>query len=296
MRKQTALGAFALAAFLVATVWSAPAEAQRRGFGHRPGVRIGVVFGGARLYNPWFQGRYPYPYPYPFPPYGYGRMYDDATSALRIQVTPRQADVYVDGFRAGVVDDFDGVFQRLHVRPGGHEIVLFLEGYRTVRQNLYLSPNSTQNIKLAMERLRPGETSGPRPVPPPPPIEEPAPTGAPGQMRPGEPLPPGIRAGPQRPMPTAPEPAPAPEPQPAPQAPLRNGTLAIRVQPADADVFIDGEKWTGPATHDRLLIQLGEGKHKLELKKAGYDTFSADVMVRPAETTTVNVTLSKSGS
>ena len=32
---------------------------------------------------------------------------------VRLMVRPRDAAVYVDGYYAGVVDDFDGVFQRL---------------------------------------------------------------------------------------------------------------------------------------------------------------------------------------
>ena len=40
---------------------------------------------------------------------------------IRCLVTPREASVYVDGFYAGIVDDFDGLFQRLPVTPGGHE-------------------------------------------------------------------------------------------------------------------------------------------------------------------------------
>ena len=75
--------------------------------------------------------------------------------------------------------------------------------------------------------------------------------------------------------------------------PVRSGTLAIRVQPGDAEVWVDGQRWQSPRAQDRQLILLGEGIHKLELKKAGFDTFAADVMVRSGQTTTVNVTLTK---
>jgi hypothetical protein len=40
--------------------------------------------------------------------------------AVRINATPKDADVYVDGY--------DGTFQRLHVVPGPHEITLY-HGY-----------------------------------------------------------------------------------------------------------------------------------------------------------------------
>ena len=35
---------------------------------------------------------------------------------------PRNAEVYVDGRYAGIVDDYDGTFQRLDLEPGSHEI------------------------------------------------------------------------------------------------------------------------------------------------------------------------------
>ena len=79
---------------------------------------------------------------YPYARYPYvGRSYGD----VRTQVTPKQAQVYVDGFYAGVAADFDGVFKRLHLTPGGHIITLYLDGYRTVTQNVYVRPDSTSN-------------------------------------------------------------------------------------------------------------------------------------------------------
>src|SRR6185312_3885852 len=58
---------------------------------------------------------YPYP-PYPRYPYPYYAL-DNLRSAVRIEVSPNDAEVYVDGYYAGIVDDFDGVFQRLRVTP-----------------------------------------------------------------------------------------------------------------------------------------------------------------------------------
>jgi hypothetical protein len=46
----------------------------------------------------------------------------DHTGSLRLKVKPEGASVYVDGFSAGVVDDFDGAFQRLKLAPGPHHI------------------------------------------------------------------------------------------------------------------------------------------------------------------------------
>ena len=37
-----------------------------------------------------------------------------ADSSMRLQVKPLDTMVFVDGYFAGIVDDFDGTFQRLH--------------------------------------------------------------------------------------------------------------------------------------------------------------------------------------
>jgi hypothetical protein len=115
--------------------WPADALAQRggRGGGGRgPVVVVAPQRTPTIIYPPWYGPfgpfgygpyQYPYPYPYPYPYRGYG--YDNSAD-LRIQATPRETEVYVDGSRAGIVDDYDGIFQRLHLLPGDHEITLYL--------------------------------------------------------------------------------------------------------------------------------------------------------------------------
>ena len=49
---------------------------------------------------------------------GYTSSYRD-TGGLRLKVKPRDAQVLVDGYFVGTVDDFDGVFQRLDLPPEG---------------------------------------------------------------------------------------------------------------------------------------------------------------------------------
>ena len=109
-----------------------PAFAQRHG---PSAVRRGsVVFVGGYFYDS-FWGPYPWWTP-PFDAYAYYPAYYDSRAALRIEVKPKKAAVYVDGYYAGVVDDFNGFFQRLHVPLGHHELTLYLENYRTVRQHV----------------------------------------------------------------------------------------------------------------------------------------------------------------
>lgn len=227
------------------------------------------------------QIRYPGSYPGP-----YGYRYAGAESNLRLAVTPREAHVYVDGYLAGTVDEFDGVLQRLHVTPGEHEITFYLQGYRTLRQRLYLSPNVTRKISETLERLAPGEATGPPPEPlpeePPPP---PDPTRGPPRR---EPFP---RGGGQ-PPPRRPAPPDTPPVPPAPSESVRGGSIVLRVQPSGADVAIDNEHWDGPASgNDRLVIQVSEGRHRVEVRKDGYRPFSTEIDINRGESLPVNVSL-----
>ena len=244
-----------------------------------------VVVGGYGYPHGWYSPYYGYPYgwgwglgwgwgyPYPFYapwyPYGYPYYWDEFNASLKLEVTPKTAEVYVDGYLAGIVDDFDGVFQRLKIRPGSHELVLWQDGYRTVQQMLHLATDTSKRIKFAMEPLGPGETSGPRPTPPPEPVEEPQPQ---------------RRAPPPRQQQVE------PPPEPAQQAPAQFGQLSIRVQPADAEILIDGEAWESPAG-TRLVVQLAPGRHKVEIRKQGFNSYSEEVLIRAGATMTLNVSL-----
>ena len=129
-------------------------------------------YGYGYPFSPYYQfpiGAYPYP--------GYYRF--DPGSAIRLEVSPKEAEVYVDGYYAGVVDDFDGVFQRLSIEPGEHDVTLYRDGLRTVHQRIYLTPRSTFKLKYKMEPLAPGDVAEPRPSQPNPP-----PDGRPERPRP----------------------------------------------------------------------------------------------------------------
>jgi hypothetical protein len=44
-------------------------------------------------------------------------------------------------------------------------VTLYLEGFRTITEDVYVRPDSTFKLNAAMERLTPGETSAPVPNP-----------------------------------------------------------------------------------------------------------------------------------
>lgn len=220
------------------------------------------------------QWRYPPGYP-GYPAYRYARP----ESNLRINVKPKEASVYVDGYFAGKVEDFDGRFQRLHVLPGQHEIVVYLEGYRSLKRQLYLSPDATRTIEGSLERLRAGEAPEPEPVPSDRDRLEPD-----DEEQPLPPLrPPMPRRGRQD--------APPERPRGAQGEASRFATLSIQVRPGGGTIRIDGERWDGPSGDERLIVQVTEGRHLIEVDREGYEHFSTEIDARRGDTTPITINL-----
>jgi hypothetical protein len=215
---------------------------------------------------------------YPYPAYRYAAR----DSAVRFDVKPNETAVYLDGYYAGSVDDFDGAFQRLYTAPGGHEITLYLGGYRTYTERVYLSPDHTFKMHHRMEKLLAGEVSERPPAPPPPQFEGQGPQPGEGAPAPGRF---GRRGGPPY-FPREPQGAP---PQGAAPGDAR-GALSLSVEPSDAEVLVDGTPWRGPS-QDRLLIDLPEGRHNIQIRKSGFVGYLTDVQIRRGETTNLDVRL-----
>ena len=210
---------------------------------------------------------------YPFPPYG--TVVHDAS--VQFDVTPRQAEVFVDGYYAGIVDDFDGMFQRLRLEPGQHEIILYLDGYQPSRQRVYLVRDRTFKVRLEMEPLAPGEVGEGRPVPV-------------AIVQPSRPLPRDPRGFPAGGAPPA-NPPPATAPPSGTSLPSLTGQLTIQVQPTDAVVVVDGQPWPASPGQDTLVLDLSEGRHVVQIRKPGFVGYLTEVEVRSGETTTLNVSL-----
>jgi len=192
----------------------------------------------------------------PFPPVGY---FGHGAATIRTHVTPLETQVFIDGFLAGIADDFDGVFQRLPLVPRQHVISFYLPGYRTYTENAYLSSNRTRDIRLTMV---------------------PRPAGEPDTGPPMRALPLYGRMGNPGPLSTS--------------GPPRFGALWLGLQPEDATVTIDGVPLTagrGSPLPDHVAAQLAEGRHRLQIEKTGFEPFAVDVEIRGGETTGLNVAL-----
>jgi hypothetical protein len=272
------------ASLIVATSVPTFAEAQRRGPGGGGGRAPRVVVSRPVVVSPFYSGFYrPYYSPFFWDVYGWGYPgipafgfgpYNRgfaADSSARIQVTPRHAEVYVDGYRAGIVDDFDGFAQRLRVPAGEHVIELYLDGHKSISEAILFAPGESYRIRHTMEPLGPNDPDPMRPMP--------KPGAAPGQRLAFDAF--GQPVGPS----TAPAPA---------MASGRDGAaLLIRVQPGDASITVDGERWQ--SSGDRLEIQVTPGEHRIEIQKDGYQPFSTTVRVRPGESSPINVSLTRAG-
>lgn len=107
------------------------------------GLGLGGYYG---WYDPWGYGYDPY-----YPPYGYDRGYY-ADGSLKLKVTPRQAEVLVDGYFAGTVDDYDGLFQKLHLEPGPHRIEIRNDGYEPLSFEVRIQPDRTVTYKGELKK------------------------------------------------------------------------------------------------------------------------------------------------
>lgn len=278
MTRQLRLGALALLAVSSCfAAWPQDAEAQRRAVRRTAARRVVVLapgFYSPHFYRPFFYrpfyGGFYHPLTfgwygqYPYPPYGYRFPVYDRTGSARLQVTPRETEVYVDGYFVGIVDDYDGTFQRLHVEAGEHELQLHLEGYRAFTQKVRFTPGTTLRIAHAMEPLPPGEAPAPKPQPDP-----------------------AMRAGAEA--------GPRPSRQYGRAQASLFGTLSLRVQPEGASVVIDGEEWERPEGESRFVVDLGEGPHRLEVRQDGYQPYVRTIQIRRSQTLTLNVSLTAGG-
>jgi hypothetical protein len=248
----------------VAMVWPTAASAQHRsrGGGRVSTFVVSPVYYGYGFYDPfWWGGGGFYPYGWYDPLYPPG-TYESNDASARLQVKPSKAEVYVDGRYAGRVSDFDGVLQRLDVPAGEHELTFYLEGYRTLTERVRFRSGKALDIKYELQRLPAGETA----APPPEPAPEPNAYAAPPQ---------------------------APRPRTEPRPSSNFGTLAIRVQPADAALLVDGEEWSASEGAGPVRIEVSDGSHEIEVRKEGFSTFHRTVRVRAGETVSLNVSLSR---
>lgn len=133
-------------------------------------------------YNPWYYGSWywgfsPWGYYWdPFwwgyyggPPYGGyyggygyyggaagagGESYAYGHGTLKLKVDPKDAEVYVDGYYMGIVDDFDGVFQGMQLEAGAHKIEIRAPGFQTISFDVRIEPNDTISYRGQLQEIK----------------------------------------------------------------------------------------------------------------------------------------------
>ncbi len=212
--------------------------------------------------------------------------YSDA-GALRLLVDPEDTKVYVDGYYAGEVDDFDGLMQRLNLAAGRHEILLKRDGYRTHRIKVYLDPNTTVKLRHGMEKgLGPDtleDLAGERGI-----GEEPRRSARRAEDQSEDDRDIGAEDLPESRENARPA---LPLPAPGPGGSATPGLLALRVSPDDASVYVDG-RFFGSARQTGE-IELGPGPHRVEIVRPGYKTIERDVMIEAGRTLTLGMALDR---
>ena len=108
-------------------------------YGGMAGAFGGYYGGYAGGYDPW---------------YGWTPMYTPVVTGssdyygwLRLKVKPVEASVYVDGYYVGIVDDYDGIFQRLKLEPGPHSIEIRGQEYQTLSVNVQIREEETTTYR-----------------------------------------------------------------------------------------------------------------------------------------------------
>jgi len=224
-----------------------------------------TYYGGRRViyghYGGHYHGTIYYPhtcyYDYWDYPHYRNRYYSyDPTGAVRVLVDPPSTKVYVDGYYAGIADDFDGVFQRLYLPPGRHEIALKLEGFRTHRVQIYSARGHT--IKLH-HNMASGEG-------------EDEPEDMAGPLREEEEEEMRARESDER--------------DPARRS--GNGTLRLEVRPKDASIYVDGEFW-GNGVEEPL--RLPAGRHEIAVVRPGFHSIEREVDIRSGESFDLEIDL-----
>lgn len=74
---------------------------------------------------------------------------------VRIDVEERDAQVFVDGYYAGVVDDFDGRGQQVTLEPGPHRIEIKGDQFEPVSFEVNVEPGRTITYRTRLRPLGP---------------------------------------------------------------------------------------------------------------------------------------------
>jgi hypothetical protein len=108
----------------------------------------GVPYYGYRYYDPYFAGDFYWSnHTWQARSYYGGSSWDYGLGKLRLDIDQRDAEVYIDGYYAGVIDDFDGVLQGLRLEPGNYQVQVELPGFEPLDFDVQVTPGRTTTYR-----------------------------------------------------------------------------------------------------------------------------------------------------
>ena len=114
------------------------------------GLGLGYYSYDPYLWDPGAQLQFYGPGSYGTGYYGRGYTYD--IGEIRLRVRPRDAQVFVDGYYAGVVDDYDGALQALRLESGPYHIKMVAPGYEPLEVDIRVSPGQRVTYRGELRR------------------------------------------------------------------------------------------------------------------------------------------------
>ncbi len=285
-----------------ATLW-APTFAG--GQAHRGSVGIRHNGGTPHRYAPstpprHHHGGYSHHYYRPYRHYGWGMYsfwgyprywdayYRNQTGAVDLNVSPKHAQVYLNGSLVGKAAQFDGWPQYLWLPTGNHELIFSLDGYQTVRQEVEIVDGIVLRTHLSLE---PGQTT---------PVAE---LSVPRQKREHERRDLYERYSKDRPRVVEPAAVPVPAPAgdsaptstPADTASVESAVLVLDVDPADAVVYLDGRLIGSAASLGAQggKLTVAAGTHRLEVVRPGYANYITSLDAVAGKSLAISIRLTR---
>jgi hypothetical protein len=74
------------------------------------------------------------------------------SGGLQLDIEPRRALVYVDGWYVGVVDQFSGYYHHLEIGAGSHTIEILATDYEPLAFDVAISPGRTTTHRGSLQR------------------------------------------------------------------------------------------------------------------------------------------------
>ena len=108
------------------------------------GGNYSADYGG--YYDPWYGG-------YPAYSQSPSSTSTGEEGSLRLKVKPKEAEVYVDGYYVGIVDDFNGTFQKLHLDTGAHRMEIRAPGYEPLTFDLRISAGHKTTYEGELKKI-----------------------------------------------------------------------------------------------------------------------------------------------